>query len=129
MKITHALMAMIAIIIMVGCSSTINIVSIDAEGSARVKADLSIPTSQDTSGEGAAATQGAAAAVGMVDDLIGKFTPNFSQQTTQPPLQPVPPVVPPLAPPAAPAEEFPQINEPAQPPDSNAGVGNVEEVD
>jgi len=88
-----------------GCSSTINFVSVEADnGSMVLGADVSTPITQDASGEGAFATQGAAAALGTMSDLIGKYIPDLSQRTeniTTPPAKPAEPanpVVPPVAP-------------------------------
>jgi len=83
---------------LVGCSSTINFVSIDADNGSMIEADQSVPTTQDATGEGSFATQGAAAAIGAMEGIVSKYIPDFSQKTTNPPLKPEEKVTPPVVP-------------------------------
>ena len=92
------LLGLIMLGTLVGCSSTINFVSIDADNGSMIEGEQSTPITQDASGEGAFATQGAAAALGALSDVVSKYTPDFSQKTTNPQLKPEEKVTPPAVP-------------------------------
>lgn len=79
------LLVLCAALTLASCSSTINFISIDAEGSAKITADLSIPTSQDSG-------DGAADALGLLKNLIPSvpslpsLPPEVEEDIPAPPL-------------------------------------------
>ena len=116
------LLGLALLVILVGCSSTINFVSIDADNGSMIEGEQSTPITQDASGEGAFATQGAAAALGALSDVVSKYTPDFSQKTTNPPLKPEEKVTPPAVPTVPEVPNVPAVPETPIPEDIGGQV-------